>query len=31
MSEDTVLVHAGVAPSLVRGAGDGVEWSEGED
>jgi hydrogenase maturation factor len=27
---DTVLVQAGVALSLVRGAGDGVEWSEGE-
>jgi hydrogenase maturation factor len=28
---DTVLVHAGVALSLLRGADDAVEWKERED
>ncbi len=28
---DTVLVHAGVALALVRGAPDGVEWGERGD
>jgi hydrogenase maturation factor len=28
---DTVLVHAGVALSLLRGAEDRVEWKERED
>jgi hydrogenase maturation factor len=28
---DTVLVHAGVALSLLRGADEGVEWGERED